>query len=1113
MAGSSVAGRIVMLFAASMLLIGGYHTLWSGEGIDLGTGEVSSPPPGENDDRPTRSDRGLNPAPRIKDLEYAVIGPNRFEDELSPLIEWKTRKGVRAEFFPLYGEDGVLESYNGTGKDVQEKIRDFLKALKIENMNLQWVLLAGDGEIIPPRDVFVNGSAMNGIDNPDNYVPTDYYYAGLDIFGDGDWDGNGNGVYGERINKQDEADWFADVYVGRFPASTEEEVGIMVGKQLSYEKDPPPGPWSGSMLLSGSLMEAPNDPVNYDSYKDNSYELVLRMEELLPDHVSSFHLVDYPNLEYGGYNQMFDTLNRSSFETYYRTGFSTVLIACHGDPYNGNCTNYRGDSGGKKSYIMDYEDHFTYDMADTIENGEKLPMVYISSCASTRFFETDDTNMERLLRNPNGGAIGLIGATVKTYRGEFRPDPDDPNSSDSYGNWWLAQEFYTLLYGGNPRPGEALYKLKDNYQYHIWYELGKNSDIEEYLKIFHIDSLAYNLLGDPEGPIWLDEPRKLTISNLPETFDHEGEGFEFRITDASTTLGVSGAVVALTDPSDPDLFIKARTSSNGWIKLSPEVSSLSTLDIVITKEGYLPEERNIKAVSSWDIGISEDIVLKPEIPVLGREQKATFRIENPGSSDIREAFLSYRWYNMSTVQNITIGPIGNRSSINITVGISEWTRRGADTLTAWVNLPLVTMLENDTSNNRASISFQSNDPIEILGQAEIVLDEDKSFSEMYNRWLDPYTSSIIRIFDPDGFPGEPSLQVGALDENISVIWDDDNRYLDIIPERDWSGKGAILFTASDGSVTVSRKINITVITVPDPPRFIDHPRNVKVFEDMSFNFTVEVLDIDSGQVDLTCELDWINITRLGKNEGWIFNLNLTPSDSDISESIITLIARDDTNLSVELSLDLDVQPTNDPPRVLGPARLEGVTRGSRIEVDLEIDDIDGDTDFFIQGSFMGNMIRSPFTNFTLVIPEDAELGSHNIILNVSDGNGGYVEHIITVNIREKDKENFNIIVIVLLVIALLLLLAWGVFLRVQDRKQMRMLDSVGTNAPLEARPLTEKDFTSRRRKEDGIPMPPAPIEVEGALVRGKLEPDPSDEDVSGEDMETDIDDILSEMFP
>ena len=97
------------------------------------------------------------------------------------------------------------------------------------------------------------------------------------------------------------------------------------------------------------------------------------------------------------------------------------------------------------------------------------------------------------------------------------------------------------------------------------------------------------------------------------------------------------------------------------------------------------------------------------------------------------------------------------------------------------------------------------------------------------------------------------------------------------------------------------------------------------------------------------------------------------------------------------------------------------------------------------------------------------------------------------------------------------LMIYGVFLRLQERRQKRMLDSVGTTAPLEARPLSEKDFKKRRRrkgrKEEGLPMPPAPLEVEGALARKVATSEEEDVDVApDQDLESDIDDIISEMF-
>ncbi|MGA1873622.1 MAG: C25 family cysteine peptidase [Thermoplasmatota archaeon] len=1063
---------------------------------------------------PTRA--SLSPAPRIDELKYAAIGPSNFREELKPLLDWKTQKGVKAAFFSL---EDINASYWSEEKDKPAAIRDFLVALKDRNQDLQWVLLAGDGELIPPRMVFVNGSIENGVEDPDNYVPTDFYYAGLDRERGGDWDINDNGVYGEDYLENDkkfeEKDFTADVYIGRFPASTREEVRTMVAKQLSYETDPPPGSWSSSMLLSGSLMDVPNDPVQYDAYKDNAYELVLKVEDELPSSVTPFHLVDYPQLEYGGYNLMFDSLNRSSFESYYSTGFSTVLIACHGDPFNGNCTNYRGEGGGRWSYERDYEDHFTYDMAETIRNGERLPLVYISSCASTDFAETDDTNMERLMRNPEGGAIALIGATVDTYRGEFRPDPEDPNSTYSFGNWWLAQEYFRLLYRGKPRPGEALYTQKWNYQLHLEYDLGRTIDIDKYTKIFNIDSLAYNLLGDPEGPIWLDDPAEMTVK-LPETYDYE-DGFLATVVDSFSGQPIQGAVVTLTDPEDPRIFISGRTGANGSVRLDPELSSLGEMRIVATREGYVPLVDSIRATSNWDLEVDQDISVIPDPPVFGEPFKAVFTIRNNGDEKIDYVFLYWTWY------GTTARPAMNTTLLdvppgNLTVEKDITWKLGDDLeLAIWVEM-FPRKLERDSGNNLASREFWVNDPLVMDLMPRIELEEDLTFSEKYegNR-LD--LISLQRIVDTDG-PEPVRVWGEVLRGNITLDQNPTDQSFDIIPEIDWSGEAVVSFSATDGSVTLSDQVVVEVKEVPDPPTFIRYENEIEAKEDREANFTITIFDVDSDDISLSTEEDWITIEKMEEGHTSEFRIWVRPTDQHIGAKFVKFTATDGESPNVELTLTINVTQTNDPPVVLKPA-VVNATRGRDLDIDLQIEDPDGDLEFTISVSWLSDVYVFYYTNFTLPVPEDTRKGEHYAQITIDDGNGenGITQYSITINVDDPDTENFGLILIIMIVLIFTFLLIYGVFLRVQERRQKRMLDSVGTKATLEARPLSERDFKKgsrrKKRKDDGLPMPPAPPDVEGALVR--IQKDRKDiEDIKADgasDLESDLDDILSEMFP
>ncbi len=1067
-------------------------------------GETTSP-------GPTRAD--LNPAPRIEELKYAAIGRPEFEDELKPLLDWKTQKGVKARFFSL---EDVKAGYGGEGIDTAQCVRDFLKSLKQRNPSLEWVLLAGDGEDIPPRDVFVNGSAEIDPDDPDNYVATDMYYAGLDLVReDGDWDLNNNGIYGEDYliedKKFEEKDFNADVFVGRFPGSTEEEMEIMVQKQLSYELDPPPGSWSNSMLLAGSLMDAPNDPINYQAYKDNAYELVLKVEADLPDHVTPFHLVDYPQIEYGGYNIMFDTLNRSSFESYYEAGFSSVLIACHGDPFNGNCTNYKGDGGGGLSYIRDYEDHFTYEMAGTIQNGERLPLVYISSCASTPFQEEDDTNMERLLTNPDGGAIALIGATVDTYRGEFRPNPDDPNSTYSFGNWWLAEEFFNLLHSGTVRPGEALYTQKWNYRLHLLYDLGKTVDIDQYSKIFNIDTLAYNLMGDPEGPLWLDDPKEMRVL-IPDEFDHE-EGFDISVVDSLNGWPIQGALVTLTDPDDPEIYLSGRTGAEGTVTLNPPLSDLGELKVVVTMDGFVPEIGSIEAVSTWDIEIDQDISFIPDPPVYGEPFKAVFTIRNNGDHDVDNLYLLWSWFEEGQ-------PLDDNFSLRSGMNVTKekeiiWSNDDLSTLTAWIVI-VPEKLESSTLNNIAVKDFTVNEPLIMNLDKEIRIEEDRSFSSLHGKWLD--LIDLRWVVDIDG-PNPISVEgevVEGHEENITLTQDEDDQSFDIIPAKDWSGVAEIKFTATDGSKSFSGIVMVKVMEIQDQPRFSRIPTQVNGSEDRTNNFTIELYDVDSEDLNLTTSSNWVKIEKDQSGHTSIFTIEITPTEMFIGENLLGFTASDGMTDDVNQTISVYVRSTNDPPQIVDLPSLIIVTKGDDLEIDLLIEDPDGDNLWSITRSWEFGTVTDNNTVFTMIIPDEAIIGDHELTITVDDGKeDGVTEQVITIRIKKEKREDYSLVLVVLISLIVSFLLIYGVLLKVQERKQKKMLDSVGTNAPLEARPLTEKDFNKRKRnkKDDGIPMPPAPLEVEGALAREVTKEEDEDEPKPVEqDLESDIDDILTEMF-
>ena len=123
---------------------------------------------------------------------YLIIVYDEFYDEILPLADWKSRMGYNVT---------VTKTSDIPGGSSKKDIKEY-----IEGVYYNWVippayvLLVGDTEQIPTY----TGSASK--------TATDLYYATMD------------------------GDKFADIFIGRFPASEEEHVTAMVNKSIFYEE-------------------------------------------------------------------------------------------------------------------------------------------------------------------------------------------------------------------------------------------------------------------------------------------------------------------------------------------------------------------------------------------------------------------------------------------------------------------------------------------------------------------------------------------------------------------------------------------------------------------------------------------------------------------------------------------------------------------------------------------------------------------------------------------------------------------------------------------------------------------------------------------------------------
>ncbi len=193
-----------------------------------------------------------------------VITDVEREAYLQDFVDWKNEHDVLTAAFLI---SDIYAEYPGVNE--QEMIKNFIIDAYVTysgtSTPLEYVLLGGDDEIIPIRTVFID----TGWGYLDHNMPCDLYYGCLD----NDWDGNGNGIYGEV---EDDVDLIPEVSVGRIPAETQTEFDNFFNKTSFYVDNQT---FSDDMVfMLGENLN--NSPLTWGGdYKDEVVSLVPSLEE------------------------------------------------------------------------------------------------------------------------------------------------------------------------------------------------------------------------------------------------------------------------------------------------------------------------------------------------------------------------------------------------------------------------------------------------------------------------------------------------------------------------------------------------------------------------------------------------------------------------------------------------------------------------------------------------------------------------------------------------------------------------------------------------------------------------------------------------------------------
>jgi len=1033
------------------------------DGMEVIVGPTQLPPD-------TRTSEGTRNAisPRTSpELTYALITPSSFLNNLQPLIDWKTQKGVLAQAFTL--EDIYLS--HSLQPDDGARVQAFLRELYTNNTALQWVLLVGDSQIIPARSLVTNASAHADPRVHDNTAISDYYYAGLDST----WDTNGNGVYGEV----GEEDLSANVYVGRLPVDNPTQVQIVVQKFLNYEKDPPRDlpnmNWFRSSLFLGALMDRPNILNNistedvdegYDWYKDNAYETVVKAREFLPSHMKAYNttLYDY-NQRYGGnYTTGDDVLDHDWVMTYLEQGQSIVDMVSHGYEDGDGMAHWDG-SGYLPSAFSTY---FDYNDAYNLTNGGRLPFYYMSSCDTLKFQETDDTNMEQLILAPNGGAIGMIGGTVTTYRGEFK------ENDTSWGNWWMNEKFFELFFSGYDRPGENLYHLKELYAARV--AEPENPHLEEFFKsLYRANLFAYNLVGDPEIPIWTNVPREMTLTVTPRVLSPQPE-IEINVTDSITGSGVPNAKVCIVGDG---LYIVESTDSQGNLFIQYPFERDSQISLTVTARNCLPNEQTVVFNSSSDIYISGDLLVTANPPLYNGGGVTGTAIEfftqvgitGPEAAiDLKAAFFD---------GDPTEG--GARIGNDLTLGYLEpgtlwnisfsWKTTPGDHDVYFMVDPDDEIFEAAEGNNHDHVTIYQNNPPSFLRLPPLYLLEDTILEHAFT--LSTYT------YDPDTPLSELVYSIQSLNGSEVELNLSRDGGLSVRPKDNWFGTMNATLSVSDGLSVNYTTASITVAPVNDLP-VIYAQNDVTVAQDKRVEVSFSAYDIDNDDLIYSVSSPSFEKGLLSEREVDPVRgvLSIISRNEDVGTHDLEVTVSDGSD-SVNTSFKVTVINRNDAPTIKGLVGFVGksemtLTLGEPFSTSIIVSDPDVDDLLTFQDTSALFDI-DPNTGVFSFTP--TEEGRFTVVFSVTDSEGAIANMTFVFIVEGDDVPEEESSLMLPVIIAMLVTLV--LFFILYKTQRMKF--------PLEEEGPTE---------EDGEP------EDDQESVQGDGDPSGSDQDVEeGEDDE------------
>lgn len=459
-------------------------------------------------------------------VDMVIVTTPALAASFQPLADWKTKKGITTV---IKTTDWIDANYPA-GHDLPERMRAFLKDA-YSKWGTYLLLVGGDFTKVPPREAFNKFFFLGG-----TLIPTDQYYACLD----GDWNGDGDHLYGEgevQADHGDSADVYPDIFIGRASVDTPTEATTFVNKSMVYDKTPP----AGYVQKVGYLAEVlfPEDWVFGDPIEEITLDgatLADQFDALVPGSWTR-------TKRYQSSNNLDRPIALNQLSSAHQ---HMMVLVNHGDAFKFSC----GNGSNPLVYIAD---------SDTLHNGNFLMFMMATACNPNQL--DLECQGESFMNNPNGGAVAVVGPTREDF----------PISASNF-----HLEMLRVCFDGKLTRFGAMTQL----QRLPFAALSQTDQTPDRWTM-----MTKMLLGDPELRLWTQEPATLTTSH-PASVALGTPSVTVTVT--VSAVPIPDALVCISDVNGT--YARARTNAAGQATLPLTSRQTGTVNVVVTSPERKPKE-------------------------------------------------------------------------------------------------------------------------------------------------------------------------------------------------------------------------------------------------------------------------------------------------------------------------------------------------------------------------------------------------------------------------------------------------------------------------------------------------------------------------------------------